>query len=128
MLLDANDEPLSGWLAAFAHRLRPGVGIAHCEPAFSDAAILSDYGFLLPGCYAISREVFSFLGGYDPRHRFAENTDLIERAYVVLCGQRPQDRLQRRGPPRGARRQRPGGYDADRLDAMTNLLDRDAEL
>ena len=107
VFLDANDEPLNGWLAGLARQLGPGVGIAHCEPVFSDPAIRTDYGFLLPGCFAVSREVFSFLGGYDPQLRFAENTDLVERAHAYCAANGLKVSFTDAGPPRGPRGQRP---------------------
>ena len=126
VFLDANDEPLSGWLAGFARQLGPGVGIAHCEPAFADPTIRTDHGFMLPGCFAVSRDLFSLLGGYDPRLRFAENTDLVERthAYCAANGLRvsfTDEALLAVHEVSDPRR-----YDAARLDAMSYLLDRDA--
>jgi glycosyltransferase involved in cell wall biosynthesis len=126
VFLDANDEPLHGWVAGLARQLEPGVGIAHCEPDFSDPAIRTDHGFLLPGCFAVSRELFSSLGGYDPQLRFAENSDLVERAhaYCAANGLRvsftdePLLAVHEVSDPRR--------YDADRLHAMSYLLDRDA--
>lgn len=127
VFLDAGDEPLAGWLAGFARQLGSRVGVAHCVPTFSDASIRSPYGFLLAGCFAISRELFVTIGGYDPRLRFSENTDLVERAHACCANaglevSHTDDALLLVHVVSQPRR-----YDADRLEAMSYLLDRDAD-
>jgi len=125
VFLDANDEPLDGWLAGLARQLGPGVGIAHCKPVFSDPAIRTDYGFLLPGCFALSHEVFSSLGGYNPQLRFAENTDLVERAHAYCAANGLKVSFTDATLLAVHEVSDPRRYDADRVDAMSYLLDRD---
>jgi glycosyltransferase involved in cell wall biosynthesis len=127
VFLDADDEPLAGWLAAFTRLLGDGIGIAHCEPDLSDAVVRTDYGFRLAGCFAISKRVFDSVGGYDAELRFAENTDLVERAHAYCAShglgvaRTGQELL---AVHQAGNRRR---YDAQRLAAMTHLLERDAE-
>ena len=107
VFLDANDEPLDGWVAGLARQLEPGVGIAHCEPGFlrpghSNRPRIPPPGLLhrLPRAVLVPRRVrpaASFRGELRPRRTGPR----------VLCGQWPQGLLHRRGPPRGARGQRP---------------------
>ena len=127
MFLDANDEPLSGWLAGFARQLGPGVGIAHCEPAFADPTIRTNHGFMLPGCFAVPRDLFSLLGGYDPRLRFAENTDLVERTHAYCAANGLKVSFTDETLLAVHEVSDPRRYDAARLDAMSYLLDRDAD-
>ncbi len=125
--LDANDVPLPGWLEAFADRTDGRVGIVHCDPGFEDEDIDTSYGYLLPGCFAIERSIFIAIGGYDETLRFAENSDLVERAHaraaeasrsVVHVRRRLLHVLDVSDPRR---------YDAPRVDAMIHLLARDRE-
>jgi glycosyltransferase involved in cell wall biosynthesis len=127
VFLDLNDAPLAGWLTMFAEALRNGAGLVHCDPEFVDAAIETEHGFLLPGCFALARDVFEAVGGYDERLRFAENTDLVERAQRwCRANGRPVTHV-------GAALLQvhdvsdPRRYDRAKVDAMTYLLTRDAD-
>ena len=86
-----------------------------------------DYGFVLPGCFAVSRQVFDEVAGYDEELRFAENSDLIERVHA-FCSHgldivHSDDALLAVHDISDPRR-----YDERKVEAMSHLLERDAEV
>jgi glycosyltransferase involved in cell wall biosynthesis len=127
IFVDANDEPIPGWLAEFRALVAPNVGMAHVRPVIVERDEVPKFGSLLPGCFAIQRGLFSDLGGYDEQLRFAENSDLVARAHG-LCQRSGREvaksdlialRIHDLTNPRD--------YDQRRLDAMLHILDRDRE-
>lgn len=128
IFLDANDEPLPGWLDALHRPIEEGAGLTHC--AFVGLKNLDEHRHRasLPGCFGIAREVFQAIDGYDEMLGFGENTDLIGRAtqhcerrsLAVVFDDRQLLRINDVSDPRR--------YDNKRVDAMIHLLERDAEL
>lgn len=126
LFVDANDEPLEGWLRALHSPFHAGAGVAHCAYVGLHDPARNRYRFSLPGCFGIDRDVFEAIDGYDEELAFGENTDLIERAYryceshtqLVVFDERELLRINDVSNPRR--------YDAKRLAAIQHLLQRDA--
>ncbi len=125
VFLDANDEPLSGWLACFGLQVGERPGIVHCDPVITDPGVGSDYGFLLPGCFAVDRRVFGEVSGYDEKLRFAENTDLVERVHEYCARYGLEVRHAHEALLAVHDISDPRRYDAQKVDAMIYLLNRD---
>lgn len=126
--VDANDEPLAGWVDLFAAERPDTVGVVHAEPRLDDPTLDTHYAHLLPGCFAVARDLFEAVNGYDEALRFAENTDLVERCHrAAHAGGRDVERhdevLLAVHDITDPRR-----YDERRADAMHHLLRRDADV
>lgn len=91
--LDGDDEAAPDWLEAFAGVLHPDEApLARCaarvrrgaEETLREAqpferGRVCPRGTHLAGSFALTRELFTRVGGYDPSLRFAENTELLLR-------------------------------------------------
>lgn len=92
--LDSDDEVLPGWLAAFDRCLSQAAATVACcgatirfkgghastrLPRPLGPVYCGYSGLFLAGTFAIDRQLFHELGGYDPRLAFSENTDLALR-------------------------------------------------
>ncbi|MEM8619396.1 MAG: glycosyltransferase family A protein [Actinomycetota bacterium] len=89
VFLDADDEPLQGWLRWLA---TPGLPLVRCgyiavEPDGTTKRIDGTDTALLPGAFAVSRPLFTQVGGYDEEFTHSENTDLWMRLRDVLSPQ-----------------------------------------
>lgn len=103
IFLDDDDEPDADWMTSFrglasanpdashlstGYRFREGLTAdertpAPLGPAFSD--VTASY---LGGTFAVRRSLFDFVGGFDPRLRYLEFTDLALRIFDS-CGGTP---------------------------------------
>jgi len=94
-------------------------------PAFGDAT-----GLFLAGTYALDRRLFLAAGGFDPRLRFSENTELALRLAARVRDDR--GRIACVAEPLVVYEQRPDRLTADgyaaRLDAAETILDRHGEV
>jgi glycosyltransferase involved in cell wall biosynthesis len=90
IFLDDDDEVSSRWLVDFSDLLskQPKPDILYCGICIKDigANLVRYYRpdselwrFVLSGCWAVRREVFHQVGGYDTRLKFGENTELFMR-------------------------------------------------
>lgn len=91
VFLDADDELLPGALEAFAEHHAAGmvlvrsgvmlVGNGQPERLWLPEASPHPFprGTPLPGTFSVDREVFLAAGGYDPKFRYGENSELLLR-------------------------------------------------
>ncbi len=122
VFLDSDDELLAGGLLALHDAIAPGVGLVcatHTEADPSDP----DRQFFA-GTFAVRRDVFEAIDGYDPVLRFAENSDLLWRLTAELRRRKlyiadvtaPVVRLHSVGQSRD--------YDEARLSAAKHILEK----
>ena len=87
VFLDADDEALPGWLGKLAGE--PDTPLTRCgatiRTGVASSRIEPGEGPLLAGIFAVRRDLFESLGGYDESLGFSENTDLGYRINRVLA-------------------------------------------
>lgn len=93
IFLDDDDDFSSQWINDFFLASQSAYDLIFCnmrrtESRFPDGKIIlpTDIGYgaigngiVIPGSFAIKRNVFFYIGGYDDRLKYAENTDLFLR-------------------------------------------------
>ena len=122
VFLDSDDELLAGGLLALHDAIAPGVGLV-CG-TYTDADPSDPDRPFFAGTFAVRRDVFEAVDGYDPVLRFAENSDLVWRLTAELRRRRldiadvtaPVVRLHSIGRSRD--------YDDARLNAAKHILEK----
>ena len=122
VFLDSDDELLAGGLLTLHDAIAPGVGLV-CG-TYTDADPSDPDRPFFAGTFAVRRDVFEAVDGYDPVLRFAENSDLVWRLTAELRRRRldiadvttPVVRLHSIGRSRD--------YDDPRLDAAKHILEK----
>jgi len=93
IFLDDDDEFSIEWLYDFQIKLSEKPDIVFCNMKVYDTLskkefeVLAegtlkstfDHRLVIPGCWCIKKELFKFIGGYDERFLFGENTELFFR-------------------------------------------------
>jgi rhamnopyranosyl-N-acetylglucosaminyl-diphospho-decaprenol beta-1,3/1,4-galactofuranosyltransferase len=82
VFLDSDDELLAGGLVALHDAIAPDVGLVCATHTDADPSDPERQFFA--GTFAVRRDVFEAIDGYDPVLRFAENTDLLWRLTAEL--------------------------------------------
>jgi 1,2-diacylglycerol 3-alpha-glucosyltransferase len=116
VFLDSDDEAMADWLEVLVGPLRDGAALVRCAALVVDpdghervlpaTASETPYprGTPLPGTFALERNLFTKVGGFEPSLGYAENTELLIRvleeveaaARAVVVVDRPLVRIHRR--------------------------------
>lgn len=105
--LDSDDRAQPDWLSTLATEIRPFLPpLVRCGATIVDersgrasvatpaeGPALYPYGVCLPGTYAISRRLLQRVGGFEPRLRFGENTELLIRVLALMATEGAAARL-----------------------------------
>jgi GT2 family glycosyltransferase len=122
VFVDSDDELLAGALPTLHDAIAPGTGLVCATHADADPSDPERQFFA--GTFAVRRDVFEAIDGYDPVLRFAENSDLLWRLTTELRRRRlhiadvatPVVRLHSIGRSRD--------YDEARLSAAKHILEK----